>query len=150
MVTLINKIECRYQVMMVKTFLSLQMQRRSTQIMVERLCICKDRKVFSSKVCIKLQRDRISFSGSKQYFLKVENIQITWECHFSLFKYLPPISLGLLVMETLYITNVFFFLIWQYFIDRLESILKLFQSVSNTLSKKHFLSCLYFLVWVIK
>ena len=36
-------------------------------------------------------------------------------------------------MQTLYITNVFHFLIEEYFIDRLESILKLFQSFSNTL-----------------
>ena len=122
MVTLINKIECKYQTNL-----------NFAQIMGARLCICKDRKVFSSKVCIKLQCDRISFSGSKQYSLKVENIQITWECHFSLFKNLSCISLGLLVMQTLYITNVFLFLIWQYFIDRLESILKLFQSFPNTL-----------------
>ena len=36
-------------------------------------------------------------------------------------------------MQTLYIINFFFFLIDQYLIDRLESILKLFQSFSNTL-----------------
>ena len=36
-------------------------------------------------------------------------------------------------MQTLYIINFFLFLIDQYLIDRLESILKLFQSFSNTL-----------------
>ena len=36
-------------------------------------------------------------------------------------------------MQTLYIINFFFFLIDQYLIDRLESILKLFQSFSKTL-----------------
>ena len=41
-------------------------------------------------------------------------------------------------MQTLYITNVFFFPIEQYFIDGLESILKLFQSFSNALSEKYF------------
>ena len=66
MVTLINKIECKYQ-----TKLNI------AQIMGACLCICKDKKVFSSKVCIKLQCDRICFSGSKQYSLKVENIEIT-------------------------------------------------------------------------
>ena len=35
------------------------------------------------------------------------------------------ISLGLLVMQTLYINNGFLFLIEHYFIDTLESILKL-------------------------
>ena len=48
---------------------------------------------------------------------------------FFLFKSLSSavisLSLGLLVMQTLYITNIFFFLIEQYFIDTLESILKL-------------------------
>ena len=122
MVTLINKIECKYQTNL-----------NFAQIMGACLCICKDRKVFSSNVCIKLQCDRISFSGSKQYFLKVESIQITWECHFPLFKNVSYISLGLSVMQSLYITNVFLFLIKQYFIGRLESILKLFQSFSNTL-----------------
>ena len=121
MVTLINKTEWQYQTNL-----------NFTQIMGARLCICKDRKFFSSKVWIKLQCNRISFSGSKQYSLKVENIQITWECHFSLFKNPSYISLRLLVIQTLYITNVFHFLIEQYFIDRLESILKLFQSFSNT------------------
>ena len=139
MVKLINKIECKYQ-----SNLNL------AQIMGARLCICKDRKVFSSKVRIKLQSDCISFSASKQYFLKIEDIQITWECHFPLFKNLSYISLRLLVMQTLYMTNTFFFLIEQYFIDRLESMLKLFQSFSNTLSEKYFLSCSCFLVWVIK
>ena len=62
----INKIECKYQTKL-----------NFAQIMGARLCISKDRKVFSSKACIKLQCDRISFSGSKQYSLKVENIQIT-------------------------------------------------------------------------
>ena len=62
----INKIECKYQTKL-----------NFAQIMGARLCICKDRKVFSSEVCIKLQCDRICFSGSKQYSLKVENIQIT-------------------------------------------------------------------------
>ena len=121
MVTLINKIECKYQTNL-----------NFAQIMGARLCICKDRKVFSSKVCIKLQCDRISFSGSKQYSLKVEKIQITWECHFSLSKNLSYFSLGLLVMKTLYITNDLLFLIEQYFNDRLESIPKLLQSFSNT------------------
>ena len=36
-------------------------------------------------------------------------------------------------MQTLYITNVFFFLIEQYLIDTIESILKLFRSFGNTL-----------------
>ena len=125
MVKLLNKIECKYQTNL-----------NFAQIMGARLCICKDRKVFSSKTCIRLHCDRISFFGSKQYSLKVENIQITWEYHFSLFKIcqvLSYISLGLLVMQTLYIINFFLFLIGQYLIDRLESILKLFQSFSNTL-----------------
>ena len=59
-----------------------------TQVMGLYLCICEDRKIFSSKVCIKLQCDRICFSGRKKYSLKVVNIQITipMTCHFSLFK----------------------------------------------------------------
>ena len=118
MVTLINKIECKYQTNL-----------NFAQIMRACLCVSKDRKVFSSKVCIKLQCDRICFSGSKQYSLKVENIQITWEYHFSLFRNLS----SAVVMQILYITNVFFFLIMQYFIDTLEGLLKPSQSFWNTL-----------------
>ena len=116
------------------------MKLNFTQIMGARLCICQDMKIFSSKVCIKLQCNRICFSGSKLYSLKVENIQITWNVIFlysKIYQVLSYIYVGLLAIQTLYITNVFFFLIEQYFIDTLESwhTLKLFQSVRNDLSK---------------
>ena len=127
MVTLINKIKCKYR-----------MKLNFAQIMGARLCICEDRRVFSSKACMKLQcaSSQICFSESKQYSLKVENIQVIWECLFFYSKSVKCcyISLyGPLVMQTLYITNVFFFLIEQYFIDALESILKLFHRFWNTL-----------------
>ena len=67
---------------------------RFAQIMGPCLCICVGFKVFS-KICIMLQCHRICFSGSKQYSLKVPNIQITWECHFSLFKNLPSAVISL-------------------------------------------------------
>ena len=116
------------------------MKLNFTQIMGARLCICQDKKIFSSKVCIKLQCNHICFSGSKLYSLKVENIQITWNVIFlysKIYQVLSYIYVGLLAIQTLYITNVFFFLIEQYFIDTLESwhTLKLFQSVRNDLSK---------------
>ena len=116
------------------------MKLNFTQIMGARLCICQDMKIFSSKVCIKLQCNHICFSGSKLYSLKVENIQITWNVIFfysKIYQVLSYIYVGLLAIQTLYITNVFFFLIEQYFIDTLESwhTLKLFQSVRNDLSK---------------
>ena len=116
------------------------MKLNFTQIMGARLCICQDMKIFSSKVCIKLQCNHICFSGSKLYSLKVENIQITWNVIFlysKIYQVLTYIYVGLLAIQTLYITNVFFFLIEQYFIDTLESwhTLKLFQSFRNGLSK---------------
>ena len=105
-----------------------------------RLCIYQDRKIFSSKVCIKLQCNHICFSGSKQYSLKVESIQITWNVIFlysKIYQVLSYIYVGLLAIQTLYITNVFFFLIGQYFIETFEGwhTLKLFQSFRNGLSK---------------
>ena len=89
--------------------ISNEVQSGFAQIMGPCLRICKGRKVFSSIACIKLQCDRFCFSGSKQCSLKVVNIQITWECHFTLFKNLSS-ALGLLVMHI----NVFFFLMEQY------------------------------------
>ena len=106
---MINKIERKYQTKL-----------NFAQIMGACFCICK------------LQCNRISFSGRKQYCLKTlkqpENV-------IFLFKNLSSavISLGLLVMQTLYVTNVFFFLIKQYFSDTIENILKLFQGFSSTL-----------------
>ena len=47
------------------------------------------------------------------------------------------ISFYLLVLQTLYINNVFSFLIEQYFIDTLQNILKLFQGFWNTLWVKN-------------
>ena len=103
--------------------------------------ICMGRKIFS-KVCIMLQCYLICFSGSKKYSLKVIYIQITWECHYSLFqnlsnvvmsslvRYLGKMSyLRLLVMQTLYINSSFSILIEQ--IDKFESILKLTQGIWN-------------------
>ena len=130
------------------------------QIMWQYLWICMDKKVFS-KVCIKLQCDHICFSGHKQYSVKVLNIQITWECHFSLLKNLSNagchqtfqsqifqitrnISLGLLVMQTLHINNVFSIFLH---IDTLtKSNLKLFQGFYDTVlyPENIFLSCACF------
>ena len=117
--------------------MSNKVQLGFSQIMGPCPYICMDRKIFS-KVCIMLQ----CFSGSKQYSLKVVYIQITWECHYSLFqnlsnvvmsslvRYLGKMSyLRLLVMQTLYISSSFSILIEQ--IDKFESILKLTHGIWN-------------------
>ena len=100
------------------------------------LCISKDRNVFSSVVSIKLQWDSVCFSGSKQYTLKVVNIQITWECHFSLFKTLLSAAISLLVFWycKLFLFShraVFQWHTWKYS----KTIPKLFQGFRNTLIK---------------
>ena len=101
-----------------------------TLIMRACLCISKDRKAFSSKVSIKRQWNSICFSSSKQYSPKDVNIQITWECHFSLFKNL---SSAVISSWSFGNANSFSFLIEQYFIDTLESIVKVFQGSWNIL-----------------
>ena len=77
--------------------ISNEVQLGSAQGMRPCLRICKGRKVFSSKACIKLQCDGFCFSGSKQCSLKIVNIQITRECHFTLLKKLSRAVISLLV-----------------------------------------------------
>ena len=55
-----------------------------------------------------------------------------------IFEITKNVSLGLLVMQTLYINNVFSVFIQQYFIDTLKIILKIFQGFRITLLKKYF------------
>ena len=80
------------------------------------LCICMYRKVFS-KVCIKLQCDRIFFSGSKHYSLKAVNIHITIEFRFPYSKICQVLS-HLLVFWwcKLYTSTMFFLYIKVFFI----------------------------------
>ena len=137
---LINKSECKYRTKFCGGF---------AQIMGLFLYICNNRKVFFSKVCIKPQCNRICFSGSRQYSRKNVTFQTTWKFNFFLFKNLPRAVISLSVFwncKLLYINNVFSFLTEQYFIDALETILKLFQGFWNTLlnPKMFFLSCSYF------
>ena len=110
--------------------ISNEVQLGSAQIMGPCLRICKGRKVFSSIACIKLQCNRFCSSGREQCSLKVLNIQITWECYFTLFKNLSS-ALG--NANYRHINNVFSFLMVNLSIVTLEVILKLFKSLWNTL-----------------
>ena len=104
-VTLINKIECKYQ-----TNLSF------AQVMGARLCICKDRKVFSSKVCKATMRSHL-------LFWQQAVLSESWKHSNNL-----RMPFSFIQKSAIYPSwsNVFLFLIEQYFIDRLDSILKLF------------------------
>ena len=98
------------------------------QIMGPCLCICKDREVCSSKEHIKLQSDHICFFARKQNSLKSDKHSNKLRMSFFFIrKSAKSCHISLFVMETPCINNVFLFLVNQYFIETLESILKLFQ-----------------------
>ena len=87
-----------------------EIQMGFAQIMGPCLCTYIGWKV-SSEVFIMLQWDRICYSGRKQYSLKVLNIQTRGCNFFFIQKSVKPcyITLGLLVMQALYINSVFLY-----------------------------------------